>query len=88
MAVSDLAPSDALTARLEELLERARSIKQSAKINPPLLVSELAKDDRGLFAPVSVEKDIHIVAFEKAAKSLFYSKIVGMHRDLLCPLLT
>ncbi|KAF2653256.1 hypothetical protein K491DRAFT_603281 [Lophiostoma macrostomum CBS 122681] len=75
MAVPDSAPSDTLTLKLEVLLERARDVKQSTSINPPLTVSELAQDGQPLFTLVSSNKDTDIVAFEKAAKAIFYNNL-------------
>jgi THO complex subunit 1 len=88
MAVSDPIPSDSLTVRLEDLLERARNVKQSTTINPPLPVSELAQDGQPLFTPVFGDKETHMIAFEKAAKATFYNTLVCISPIRRCPPLT
>lgn len=76
MAISDATLSDVMAAKLEELLQRAHQVKQSTAIDPPLQVSKLAADNRPLLGPISGDKEIHMLAFEKAAKNIFYDKLV------------
>lgn len=75
MAVPDSTPSDAIEARLNELLHNAREFKQSNTIEPPLQVSTLTADDGRLFVPVQGDKEIYTLAFERAAKNIFYAKL-------------
>ncbi|KAF2016265.1 hypothetical protein BU24DRAFT_346476 [Aaosphaeria arxii CBS 175.79] len=75
MAVPENTPSDALVYRLNGLLQKARSVKPSSTIDPPLQVSELVKNDEALFVPVVDNKDAHTLAFEKAAKHIFYARL-------------
>lgn len=75
MAVSNSTPSDAISQRLNDLLHRAREVKQSSSIEPPLQVSSLAADNEPLFSPIHGDKEIHTLAFERAAKNIFYNKL-------------
>lgn len=70
------APQSSTAARLSELLQRARNVKPSTSIEPPLQVSELVPDEESLFGDISGEKEILSVALESAAKGVFYSTIV------------
>lgn len=63
-------------ARLDELLQRARTVKPSASIEPPLQVSELVSGGEPLFGGINDEKDILSTALESAAKRVFYANIV------------
>jgi THO complex subunit 1 len=77
MAVPDVASSDVMVASLEELLQRAREVKQSTSIDPPLQVSEIASESGPIFGKVPKDtSDLHSVAFERAAKKIFYSELV------------
>lgn len=78
MAIPDSTPSDAIEERLNELLQNAREVKQSNTIEPPLQVSTLTADDGRLFVPVQGDKEIYTLAFERAAKNIFYSKLVSL----------
>lgn len=69
--------SEALAGRLQELLQRARNIKKSTSIEPPLQVSELVSDGEDVLPPISGDRDVHMNAIETAAKSIFYNKLVG-----------
>jgi len=82
MVGPQLPPAEVLTARLEELLERARNVKKSTSIEPPLLVADLLSDGEEVIPFIHENKDIHYNAIETATKRLFYSKIVGTHCDV------
>ncbi|KAF2473142.1 nuclear matrix protein [Lindgomyces ingoldianus] len=73
MAASDTALVGATTAKLEELLQRARTIKQATSIDPPLQVSKLATNNESLLGPTVEASDSHMIAIEGAAKHVFYS---------------
>lgn len=75
MAVSEGAPSDVMAVKLDALLLRAQALKKTTSVQPPLQVSELATDEEPLFAPISGDKDMHMIAFETAARNIFYSKL-------------
>lgn len=77
MAVPQLSPAEALTARLEKLLERARNVKESTSIEPPLQATDLVGIGEDVVSFVSENKDVHYNAMETAAKKIFYAKIVG-----------
>ncbi|KAJ4994080.1 hypothetical protein SVAN01_00557 [Stagonosporopsis vannaccii] len=62
-------------ARLNELLQRARNVKPSTSIEPPLQVSELVREDEPLFSDVNSERDNLSTALESAAKGVFYASI-------------
>ncbi|KAJ8107750.1 hypothetical protein OPT61_g8650 [Boeremia exigua] len=64
-----------ITARLDELLQRARLVKRSTSIEPPLQVSELVSEDERLFGDLNDEKEILSTALESAAKGVFYASI-------------
>jgi len=83
MAVQVASASQMQTAaRLNELLQRARSVKPSTSIEPPLQVSELVSEDESLFSESNGEKDILSNALESAAKGVFYASIVRSPRSL------
>lgn len=63
--------------RLNELLQRARTVKQSTTIEPPLQVSELVPENEPLFSDINGEKDVLSTAVESAAKGVFYAHIVS-----------
>lgn len=67
-------------ARLEELLQRARTVKPSTAIEPQLQVSELVPENEPLFHDINGEKDVLSTAVESAAKSVFYAHIVSCLR--------
>lgn len=78
MALSVADASQASTAaRLDELLQRARTVKPSTSIEPPLQVSELVPENELLFNDINGEKDVLSTAVESAAKSIFYANIVS-----------
>lgn len=65
-----------IAARLDELLQRARVVKTSTSIEPPLQVSELAPGNESLFGDIDGDKDVLSTALESAAKRIFYANIV------------
>jgi THO complex subunit 1 len=77
MAIPTADPARAVTAKLEELLQRASEIKQQTSIDPPLQVSELAADDEPLLGPVVGDKETHRTVIERAAKNIFYTSLVS-----------
>jgi THO complex subunit 1 len=78
MAVPDISPENSFTRILYDLLRRARSIKRSTAIDPPLQVSALFdNDDNPISAPTASDKDAHNYAVESAAKSIFYANLVS-----------
>jgi THO complex subunit 1 len=77
MAISQSSPSKTMAARLRELLQRARDVKPTTTIDPPLQVSELVADNEEIIGPISGDKEKHMNAIETAAKEIFYSKLVG-----------
>ncbi|KAF2633618.1 nuclear matrix protein [Macroventuria anomochaeta] len=76
MAVPIVGASQISTAaRLDELLQRARTVKPSTSIEPPLQVSELVPENGPLFSDINGEKDVLSTAVESAAKGVFYANI-------------
>ncbi|KAF2712635.1 hypothetical protein K504DRAFT_464705 [Pleomassaria siparia CBS 279.74] len=75
MAISDMTPDNAMAAKLTSLLQRARELKQSASIDPPLQVSELVTDNEPLLGHLISDKDVRILAVERAAKNIFYGNL-------------
>lgn len=71
-----------VSARLDDLLQRARSVKSSTSIEPPLQVSELTSGNDPLFGEVYGDKDVLSTALESAAKRVFYANIVRLLRQL------
>ncbi|KAH6616512.1 nuclear matrix protein [Boeremia exigua] len=69
------APQGSTAARLNELLQRARIVKPSTSIEPPLQVSELVPEAGPLFSDINGEKEILSTALESAAKGVFYANI-------------
>ena len=69
-----------ISARLAELLQRARSAKPSTSIEPSLQVSELTPGNEPLFCDVTGEKDVLAIALESAAKRILYANIVRLPR--------
>ncbi|KAF2997600.1 hypothetical protein E8E13_003209 [Curvularia kusanoi] len=80
MVVPDISASqNNVSARLDDLLQRARSVKSSTSIEPPLQVSELTPGNDPLFGEAYGDKDVLSTALESAAKRVFYANI-GMTR--------
>jgi THO complex subunit 1 len=77
MAVSNDTSSDVVAAQLKDILRRARTIKQSTTIYPPLPVSELVTNNEPLFTKIPGDNELHLIAFETAARSHFYRILVS-----------
>lgn len=77
MAVPNPNISNALELRLDYLLRRARDVKQSTSIDPPLQVSELVQEKELLLGEVEGEKEVRLLAVESAAKCVFYANLVS-----------
>jgi hypothetical protein len=75
MTATIIQPVEDVTLRLEALLGRARQLKQSDSIHPPLPASEFA-GDLGL-PPTDVSRRAHHPSVEIAAKRLLQSQLVG-----------
>lgn len=76
MTMAEPEAPNALELRLDNLLHRARDVKQSTGIDPPLQVSELVQEKEPLFGEVEGEKEVRLLAVESAAKCVFYAKLV------------
>lgn len=77
MAVPSRSTANAVAPRLDYLLRRARTVKQSASIDPPLQVSELVPENEPLLGDIEGEKEVRALAIESAAKSVFYINLVS-----------
>jgi THO complex subunit 1 len=75
---------NSVVARLDYLLQRARVVKPTATIDPPLQVSELVPEDEPLFGSIEGEDEARKLAVESAAKSLFYANLVGSSHSCSC----
>lgn len=76
MAVPDAAQIST-AARLDELLQRAHTVKRGTSIEPALQVAELVRKNESLFSDNNGEKEILSTAVESAAKGVFYAYIVS-----------
>jgi THO complex subunit 1 len=85
MAAPDVLPADAVAPRLDYLLRRARVVKQSASIDPPLQVSELVPESEPLLGDIEGGKEVRTLAVESAAKSVFYANLVSHHAVVSIP---
>jgi THO complex subunit 1 len=77
MAVLAEDSQSTVIARLDYLLQRARHIKPSATIDPPLQVSDLISEDELLIGHIEGEDEARKLAVDSAAKSLFYANLVS-----------
>jgi THO complex subunit 1 len=77
MAVHAQDMQNAVVARLDYLLKRARTVKPSATIDPPLQVSDLIPEDEPLFTEIEGEDESRKLAVDTAAKHLFYANLVS-----------
>jgi THO complex subunit 1 len=77
MTVHREASQDAVALRLDHLLQRARIVKTSSTIDPPLQVSELVPENEPLFGKIEGEKEARWLAVDSAAKGLFYAYLVS-----------
>ncbi|KAF2852168.1 nuclear matrix protein-like protein [Plenodomus tracheiphilus IPT5] len=81
MAVLDGSSPNPVALRLDYLLRRARIVKQSATIDPPLQVSELVPENEPLLGDIEGEKEVRALAIESAAKSVFYINLGSTRID-------
>jgi hypothetical protein len=88
MSTSIEAPRDAVVARLDHMLQRARIVKPTATIDPPLQVSELVPEDEPLLEDLEGEKEARWLAVDSAAKSVFYAYLVSTRLPPSIPQLT
>jgi THO complex subunit 1 len=77
MSPPNVLPADAVAPRLDYLLRRARDVKQSTAIDPPLQVSELVPENEPLLGEIEGGKEVRTLAVESAAKSVFYANLVS-----------
>ncbi|CAN9147358.1 unnamed protein product [Alternaria alternata] len=75
MSPPNVLPADAVAPRLDYLLRRARDVKQSTAIDPPLQVSELVPENEPLLGEIEGGKEVRTLAVESAAKSVFYANL-------------
>jgi len=85
MAASNVLSADAVAPRLDFLLRRARVVKQSTAIDPPLQVSELVPESEPLLGEIEGGKEVRTLAVESAAKSVFYANLVSCHATESAP---
>jgi THO complex subunit 1 len=76
MALPDLHSVDSMTDVLEQLLRRARQIKRTDTIEPPLPVAELIADSGLLASREGVPPPAHNAIVETAARNLMYNLLV------------
>lgn len=88
MTVHQEASQDAVALRLDYLLQRARVVKTSSSIDPPLQVSELVPETEPLFRGIEGEKEVRWLAVDSAAKGLFYAYLVSRKLNRVFSLLT
>lgn len=81
MAVVDGSSLNPVAQRLDYLLRRARVVKQSTNIDPPLQVSELVPENESLLGDIEGEKEVRGLAIESAAKSVFYINLGSTRID-------
>ena len=77
MAESGVLSADAVAPRLHYLLQRARVVKPSTSIDPPLQVSELVPETEPLLGKIEGGDQVRTLAVESAAKSVFYANLVS-----------
>ena len=87
MAIPDIEPAQAMTFRLQELLERAKHVKK-ATVDPALPVSELVGEDELLLSDVVGDKETHKSIVERAARNIFYDILVTTLARQCCSHLT
>lgn len=85
MAASKSSSENAVTKRLYDLLRRAREIKRSTSIDPPLQVSALVDDDEPLVAFSGIGEESRNSLVEGAAKTIFYATVVSSNQAPTCP---
>ena len=77
MAIPDIEPAQAMTFRLQELLERAKHVKKATTVDPALPVSELVGEDELLLSDAVGDKETHKSIVERAARNIFYDILVA-----------
>jgi len=77
MAIPTGMSQGAVAGRLDRLLQRARLVKPSATIDPPLQVSELDPEEELHLSELEGEKEARWLAVDSAAKGLFYAYLVS-----------
>lgn len=80
MAIPDIEPAQAMTFRLQELLERAKHVKK-ATVDPALPVSELVGEDELLLSDAVGDKETHKSIVERAARNIFYDILASTPID-------
>lgn len=81
--------ANAVAPRLDYLLRRARVVKQSTSIDPPLPVSELVPENESLLGSLEGGKEQIALAVENAARTAFYANLVSPpYPDFIIMLLT
>lgn len=88
MAVADVTSANAVAPRLDYLLRRAQTVKQSFSIDPPLQVADLVPESDLLLGEIEGDKEVRALAIESAAKSVFYANLVSLPSDHLDSTLT
>lgn len=78
----NLLSADAVAPRLDYLLRRARVVKQSTSVDPPLHVSELVSENEPLLGEIEGGSQVRALAVESAAKSVFYANLVSHYANL------
>lgn len=81
MAIPDIEPAQAMTLRLQELLERAKHVKKSTTVDPALPVSELVGGDELLLSDAVGDKETHKSIVERAARNIFYDILASTPID-------
>ncbi|KAL5120610.1 hypothetical protein ACEQ8H_001358 [Pleosporales sp. CAS-2024a] len=74
----------AVVVRLSHLLQRARQVKPSSAIDPPLQVSDLVPEEESLLGDLEGDDEARKLAVETAAKTLFYANLINSkNKDLV-----
>lgn len=81
MAIPDIEPAQAMTYRLQELLERAKRVKRATTVDPALPVSELVGEDELLLSDAVGDKETHKSIVERAARNIFYDILASTPID-------
>lgn len=71
MAVPATSSKDILSARLNALVRRARTVKPETSIDPPLQISALLEDNEAIVERIE-PRDLRELTAESAAKSILY----------------
>ena len=78
MAVDIVSTTNLVSPRLNYLLQRARIVKPSVSVEPPLNVSDLVPENESLLGDIEGEKEVRWLAIESAARSVLYSHLVSL----------